>query len=116
MSNIDDRLWGQLVRQLDRIETTVETIRTKQADKVDNATFKEALNELEERMEKLEISQSDLKDAAITPDQVSHMIGKGLQDSEARGLTARDRWIRYGLAALSLGTFVLLITDKLGHG
>ena len=114
MNNLDDSLWNQLVRQLDRIENTVETIRTKQADKVDNATFKEAINELEERMEGLEKSQADLKDAAISPDQVSHMIGKGLHDSQARGLTARDRWIRYGLAALSLGTFILLLLDRYG--
>lgn len=110
MSTPEERQWQQLFRSLDRIEDNIK-------DKVDKDQLKEYKDDMDERMQRMENDLDALKHAALTPDQVSTMIGDGLRQSEARGLTTRDRWIRYGLAALSLGTFILLIVNRVtGHG
>ena len=80
-------------------------------------TFDEKIEEVEERQEKIQDDVDKLRTAAITPDQVSKMIGEGMNESEARGLTARDRYIRYALFAISVGTFVILLWSRIqGHG
>lgn len=110
MSTAEERQWQQLFRSLDRIEDNIK-------EKVDKEQLAEYKDEMDERMEGMKKDLDALKHAALTPDQVTNMIGDGLRQSQARGLTARDRYIRYALAAVSLGTFIILIVNRLtGHG
>lgn len=108
MSTPEERQWQQLFRSLDRIEDNIK-------EKVDKDQLKEYKDDMDERMERMESDLDALKQAALTPDQVTTMIGDGLRQSEARGLTARDRYIRYGLAILSLGSFILIVFNA-WHG
>lgn len=105
MSTPEERLWDSIRDQLTRIENKLDS-------KVDYRHFNEWKHEVNERVDRLDEELAAIRDAAVSPEQVSRMVGEGLKDSQARGLTARDRWIRYGLAALSLGTFVLLLYDR----
>src|SRR5574339_579900 len=104
MSTAEERQWQQLFRELDWIK---ENIR----DKVDKEQLREYKEEMDADMAEVKADLEELKHAALTPDQVTQMIGDGLRQSQARGLTQRDRWIRYGLALLSLGTFILLVIN-----
>lgn len=106
MSTPEDRLWQRLWQELDSIKTSLDT-------RVDYRTFAEYKKETNREIEKIREDIEELKDAAITPDQVTHMIGDGLQKSQARGLTARDRYIRYALAIVSIATFLLLVSDRI---
>jgi len=81
--------------------------------RVDYRRFDEFKQEINDDLDELRKDIQQLKHAAITPDHVSKMIGEGLNKSEARGLTARDRYIRYGAFAISLLTFILLVISQL---
>lgn len=102
----EDRLWQQLLRQLDRIEAKLDT-------KVNYHAFNEFKQEADERMDKMEADLQALKEAALTPDQVTNLIGSKLQESEARGITTRERVVRYLVALASLATFTLLLYETL---
>lgn len=112
MSTPEDRQWNMLFQRLDRLE-----------DKIDKKLSREEFNDFrrdtDNEMRELKSEVDDIKDAAITPDQIVTMIGDGLQKSEARGITGKDRNVRYGLAILSVGTFAILliqtIRDISGH-
>ena len=108
MSTAEERLWDALRDQLNRIESKLDS-------KVNYRTFNDWKDEVNERIDEVESELRAIRDAAVSPEQVTKMVGDGLKDSEARGLTARDRYIRYGLAILSLGTFALLVYDRV-HG
>jgi len=103
---LDDRTWDLLHRQLDRIETKLDNT-------VNYRYFNEWKEEVSERVDKVEEELAAIREAAVSPDQVTKMVGEGLKDSEARGLTAQDRRVRYGLALLSLGTFVIALASLL---
>ena len=106
--NGSDREWQMLLRQLDRIEQKVDR-------KLDRTDFEQYKKDVHERTEQLEDDIGRIKEAAVSPDQVTTMVGEGMRQAEARGWTQRDRFIRYGLALLSVGTFVLLVLDR-WHG
>lgn len=106
--NGSDREWQLLQRQLDRIESKQDKMLTREE-------FREYKVETAERMGEMEEDIQEIKEAAVSPDQVSKMVGEGMREADARGWTQRDRIIRYGLAALSLGTFILLVIDKWPH-
>ena len=110
MSTPEDRLWNRLWAELDELRRRLDR-------KIQKEQFNEYKEDIEERFERIEHDLDQLKKAALTPDQVTNMIGDGLKQSEARGITTRDRWMRYGLALLSLGTFIILIVNRVtGHG
>lgn len=106
MTTDEDRMWQQLFRTLDRIENGMK-------DKVDKEVFKEFREEVDGRLEQIEGEVHALRNAAITPDQVGTMIGSKLQESDARGITSRERRGRYIALAITIGTFLLLAVEKL---
>jgi len=95
--NGTDREWQLLQRQLDRIEDKLDK-------KVDKEEFWGFRKETVETITSVEEDIQEIRTAAITPDQITNMVGHGLQTSQARGWTQRDRAIRYGLAILSILT------------
>jgi hypothetical protein len=95
-----------MMAQLARIEDKQDKMLTR-------AEFREFKEEVDEKIDKIEEDVDSIRSSAVTPHQITTMIGEGLQKSEARGLTSRDRRIRYGLALLSLGTFLLLVLQVL---
>jgi hypothetical protein len=107
MTANDEIMWDLLRDQLNRIEKKLD-------NKVDYRTFNEWKEEVSDRVDKLDEELEAIRQAAISPEQVTRMVGEGLKDSQARGLTAWDRRVRYGLAMLSLGTFLLLLFDRYG--
>lgn len=116
MSTPEERQWEMLFRRLDRIENKQDKALTREEFKEFKDEVDEKIEEVEERQEKIQDNVDQLRTAAITPDQVSKMIGDGMNESEARGLTARDRYIRYSLFAISVATFVILLLNRLqGH-
>lgn len=110
MSTPEERQWQLLQRQLDRIEDKQDRMLTR-------TEFAEFKKENNEKIDQIEEDVQEIRQAAISPEQVTTMVGEGLKQSQARGLTNRDRYIRYGLAALSLATFILLVLDRVRpHG
>lgn len=102
----EDRQWKLLFDRLDRIEDKQDRMLTKQE-------FKEFEKEVEEKFGQIEDEVEEIKDAAISPSQITTMIGEGMQRSEARGWTTQDRRVRYGVALISVGTFVILVIQTL---
>lgn len=102
-----------IMQQLDRIERAQERMNRKLDDKVDFRTFDEFKRRTDESMAHLENQMDELTKAAVTPDQVTTLIGSKMQESQARGITARDRWIRWIVAATTILTFGLLMLDRL---
>lgn len=110
MSTPEERLWNRLWQELDELRNRLDR-------KIQKEQFNEYKEDIEESLKEIREDIEELKKAALTPDQVTHMVGEGLKQSEARGLTQRDRWIRYGLACLSLGTFIILVYSVVSkHG
>ena len=101
-----------IIRQLDRMERMQERIESKIDEKVDYRTFDDFKNRMEERADRFEQEIEHITKAAVSPDQVNNLIGAKLQDSEARGITSRDRWIRWTVAAATIVTTALLIYDR----
>lgn len=106
MSTPEERQWDMLFRRLDRIES-------KQDLMVRRDEFKEFEQEVEHKIDRIESEVEEIKDAAISPSQITAMIGEGMQKSEARGWTTQDRRVRYGVATISLGTFLILVLQTL---
>lgn len=117
MASAEERLWNRLWNELDELNRKVDS-------KIDYRSFNlakddleesiaEVRKELNEKVEKLDDELTDLTRAAVSPDQVTKMIGDKLQESEARGITQRERWIRYGIAFITAASFVLLLYDRL---
>lgn len=102
----EDRQWQFLQRQLDRIESKQDRMLTREE-------FQEFKRDNAEKIENIEEDVHSIRKSAVSPEHVTTMVSEGLRQAEARGWTTRDRAIRYGLAALSLGTFVLLVVDRL---
>jgi len=107
MSTAEERLWNRLWDELD-------TLAKKLDSKVDYRSFNEYKKEQNERIDKLEEELEEIKKAAVSPDQVSSMIGHKLQDAEARGITQRERLVRYGIAFLTFVSTALLLYDRFG--
>lgn len=101
-----------MLRQLDRIERAQERMETKLDDKVDYRTFNDFKDGMEERAQHLEEEIEKITEAAVSPDQVNTLIGTKMQESQARGITARDRWIRWAVAAGTITTTGLLLYDR----
>ena len=102
MSTPEERLWNRLWQELDGIKTKLDT-------KVNYRTFDEFKDETEEQLKEIRTQIDALNRAAITPDQVSTMIGQGLESSQARGVTKRERTVRYIVAAASVSTTIDVI-------
>lgn len=102
-----------IMQQLDRIERAQERMNGKLDDKVDFRTFDDFKQRTQEQMEHIDSQMDHLTKAAVTPDQVASLIGTKMQDAQARGITARDRWIRWVVAAATVLTSSLLIYDRL---
>jgi hypothetical protein len=102
-----------MLRQLDRMERQQERIESKLDEKVDYRTFNDFKDRMEEQVERVEHDIEAITKAAVTPDQVNSLINTGMKDSQARGITARDRWIRWAVATGTLITTGLLISDRL---
>jgi predicted nucleic acid-binding Zn-ribbon protein len=98
-----------IIKQLDRIERQTEKIQEKLDEKVDYRTF----NELKNRFDLIEREIEGITKAAVSPEQVNSLIGSKLEESDARLITARDRWIRWGVAAGTMATTGLLLYDRL---
>ena len=107
MSTAEERLWNRLWSELDALAKKLD-------NKVDYRTFNEWKIEQNERIDKLEEELEEIKKAAVSPDQVSGMIGSKLQDANARGITQRERLVRYGIAALTAISTILLLYDRFG--
>ena len=118
MSTAEERLWNRLWNELDALNRKVDS-------KIDYRTFNQAKEDLEEtieevkkefneKYEKLDDELTDLTRAAVSPDQVTTMIGQKLQESEARGITQRERLVRYGIALITAASFALLLYDRFG--
>lgn len=101
-----------MLRQLDRIERVIERMELKLDEKVDYRTFNDFKDAMEERTERLEEEIEKITIAAVSPDQVDSLIVKKMQESQARGITSRDRWIRWAVAGGTLITTALLIYDR----
>jgi hypothetical protein len=97
-----------IIKQLDRIERQTERIQEKLDEKVDYRTF----NEVKVRIDIIEREIEGITKAAVSPDQVNNLIATGMKESQARGITARDRWIRWTVAAATIVTTALLIYDR----
>jgi hypothetical protein len=106
MTDAEDRLWSRLWAELDAIKAKLDT-------KVSYIPFDEFKRETGSELKELREDIDQLKNAAITPDQITSLIGEKLQESQARGITARDRWIRWIVAGATLLTSALLIYDRL---
>lgn len=102
-----------ILQQLDRIERSQERMNQKLDDKVDFRTFDDFRERMEERVEHVDKQVEQLTQAAVSPDQVNSLIGNKLQESQARGITARDRWIRWTVAAMTILTAGLLLYEKI---
>lgn len=102
MGAAEERLWNRLWQELDSLHQKLDT-------KVNYRVFDEFKDETQDRFEKLEAQIDTLNRAAITPDQVTTMIGQGLEKSQARGVTKRERTVRYIVAAASVTTALLVI-------
>jgi hypothetical protein len=76
---------------------------------VSRGTFADYKTEQDERMDKMEAAIEALEHAAITPDQVSTMLAHGLEESQARGVTKRERQVRYLVAISSILTASLVV-------
>lgn len=107
MSTAEERLWNRLWAELDELAKKLDR-------KIDYRTFNEYKEEQNERMDKLEEELEEIKRAAVSPDQVSTMIGNKLQDADARGITQRERLVRYGIALLTFISTALLLYDRFG--
>lgn len=94
-----------IIRHLERIEEKLDS-------KVNYRAFNEYKSESNARIDKIDSEVGELMKAALTPDQVTKMIGEGLQDSHARGLTARDRMLRTAVAGTTLATFAMIAYDR----
>jgi hypothetical protein len=101
-----------VLRQLDRMERQQERIETKIDEKVDYRMFEEFKRQMEERTDRIEMEIEGITKAAVSPEQVTNLIDSGLKESQARGITARDRWIRWAVATGTLITTALLIYDR----
>ena len=109
MSTAEERHWQLLVAQLDRMERKIERSLTREE-------FEAYKREVRDETEKISEDIEEIRAAAVSPDQVTRMVGEGLRESEARGITTTDRRVRYGLGILSVGTFaILLLTTILDH-
>lgn len=102
MSAAEERLWNRLWQELDSIRQKLDT-------KVNYRVFDEFREETQERFEKIQEQIDALNRAAITPDQVTTMIGQGLEKSQARGVTSRERWVRYIVAGTSILTSLVVV-------
>jgi len=100
--------WQFVQRQLDRIEAKQDRMLTREE-------FQEFKRDNAEKIDQIEEDVQTIRKSAVSPEHVTTMVSEGLRQAEARGWTARDRLIRYGLAALSLGTFILLLADRFTH-
>jgi len=101
-----------VLRQLDRMERQQERIETKIDEKVDYRMFEEFKRQMEERTDRIEMEIEGITKAAVSPDQVTNLIERGMKESQARGITSRDRWIRWAVATGTLITTALLIYDR----
>lgn len=101
-----------VIRQLDRMERMLERAEQKLDEKVDYRTFEEFKRQMEERTDRIEGEIEGITKAAVSPDQVTNLIESGMKESQARGITARDRWIRWAVATGTLITTILLIYDR----
>lgn len=106
MSTAEERLWNRLWHELDQIRTKLDT-------KVNYRAFDEFKQETEEQLKEMREQIDTLNRAAITPDQVSTMIGQGLEKSQARGVTKRERTVRYIVAAASVLTAVVVVATAI---
>lgn len=102
MSSAEERLWNRLWQELDSIKTKLDT-------KVNYRVFDEFKDETNERFERLQEQVDALNRAALTPDQVTTMIGQGMEKSQARGVTRRERTVRYIVAAASVATALVVV-------
>lgn len=64
-----------------------------------------AVKEFHDEVHALKEAQKVLQERALNPEKVTTLIQKALQDNEARGWTARERWVGYGLAFLTFASF-----------
>lgn len=105
MSTPEEQLFNMIVARFDRIENLLE-------NKVDYRAFTEFKKETADDISAIREDIDELKEAAITPDQVTNMIGTKLQESSARGVTAKERGARYLVAAVVVLTFLLQIAQE----
>jgi len=109
VSSPEERQWNLLFQRLDRIEDRQEKRLTRDE-------FKEFEDDVEEQIERIQRDVLELRRTSITPDQITNMIGQSLQSSQARGLTQRDRYVRYGLALVSILSFAILVLQQFRGG
>lgn len=106
MSTPEDRLWNRLWQELDYIKKKLD-------DKVNYKVFDDFKREIDERSREIEQQLEDLKKVAVSPDQVTTLIASKLEESQARGITRRDRWVRWTVAGLTGLTSLLLLYDRI---
>lgn len=109
----EDRLWAQLFARLDNIDRKLETkVNYRDLEKLEKRV-ENLNNELESRLDRVDGELEVLQHAAISPDQVTHLISGKLQESEARGISKHERLVRYSVALVVGLTFAVTIYDKL---
>lgn len=109
MATPEERLHDMIVRRFDRIEDML-------TKKVDYPHFNEFKNDTKRELDEIREDLDQLKSAAITGDQVTGMIGNKLQESQARGVTSRERLVRYAVALIVMATFILQLFREFGSG
>lgn len=103
----EERLWRELFRRLDNIEGKLD-------DKVTYAIFESFKHDTTAQIGEIEQELRSIAIAAVSPDQVTTMIGDKLREANARGITNRERWMRYLVAVASVTTTAILIYDRFG--
>lgn len=103
----ESRLWGRLWQELDEINRKLD-------NRVDYRAFNEFKRDTQDELKELKEDIEQLSKAAITPDQVTTMIGTKLQESDARGVTTWERRTRYLIAITVAVTFVFQVWDRYG--
>lgn len=67
------------------------------------------------RLDKIEETIDDLRKSQPNPEKITEMIRRALENNQARGWTARERWMGIGLFVATLVTLAINILNATGQ-